>query len=152
MQIQKSKISVLIVIFKLIDKYHRSYCWPTRSRIKKLLLKYHDIDISLSSIDKHLKSLNDMHYIQSFQRHGQREDGTYFLKPSNRQLTKKGLHFLISLGTNISSWLIKFIFGENKKHVRFSRKKFFPLLDPQREKGGSRSSEFSTVGDILKAV
>ncbi len=151
MQIQRSKISVLVVILKLIEKYHRSYCWPTRSRIQKLLLKYHNIDISLSAIDKHLKDLNDNKYIESFRRHGQREDGTWFLKPSNRQLTKRGLAFLISLGIKASKWLIDFIFQKNKTHKRFSKKRLFPALDPESAFRRPRSSEFSTIGDLLKS-
>ena len=150
MSIQRSKISVLIVIFKLIEKYNRSYCWPTRSRIQKLLLKYHKIDISIYAVDKHLKSLNDMHYIKSFRMYGRREDGTYFLKPSNRQLTKRGLSFLVSLGIKASNWLTKFIFPKDKKPVRFSKKTFFPSQDPPAVLRRPRFSEFSTIGDILK--
>jgi len=150
MQIQRSKISILVVIFKLIEKYHRSYCWPTRSRIQKLLLKYHNIDISIWSIDKHLKSLNDNDFIMSFRRYGQREDGTFFLKPSNRQLTKKGLAFLVSMGIKASKWLINFIFHVNKIRDRFSQKRLFPSLDPENIKRRPRISEFSTVGNILK--
>ncbi|HEA65813.1 hypothetical protein LCGC14_0823750 [marine sediment metagenome] len=150
MKIQRSKISVLIVIFKLIEKYHRSYCWPTRLRIKKLLLKYHDIDISIYAIDKHLKSLNDFNLIKSFRRFGQRDDGTLFLKPSNRQLTKKGVAFLISLGVKISKWLLDFVFQKNKIRRRFSQKKLFPSPDPKKVLRRSRISDFSTIGDILK--
>ena len=150
MEIHRSKISVLVVIHKLIEKYKHSYCWPTRLRIQKLILKYHNIEISLSAIDKHLKSLNDNDYIVSFRNFGRREDGTYFLKPSNRQLTKKGLAFLISLGTRASSWLIKFIFHKNKIRNRFSKKRFFPAQDPEQVLRRPRSSEFSTIGDILK--
>ncbi len=150
MSIQRSKISVLIVIFKLIEKYHRSYCWPTRLTIKKLLFKYHGIDISIYAIDKHLKSLNDFNLIKSFRRFGQREDGTFFLKPSNRQLTKKGVSFLVTLGIKISKWLLDFIFQKKKIRDRFSYKKFFPSQDPDILLRRPRSSEFKTIGDILK--
>ncbi len=152
MQIQRSKIAVLVVIFKLIEKHHRSYCWPTRSTIQKFLFKYHDIKISLSAIDKHLKNLNDFNYIKSFRRFGRREDGTYFLKPSNRQLTKRGLSFLIKIGVKASSWLINFIFQKGKKHDRFSKKKLFPSQDPEKVLRRSRFSEFSTIGNILKSA
>ncbi len=151
MKIQRSKISILIVIFKLIEKHHRSYCWPTRATIQKFLFKYHDIDISLSAIDKHLKTLNDGHYIKSFQRFGRREDGTYFLKPSNRQLTKRGMSFLIKLGIKCSKWLIDFIFHKGKIRTRFSQKNLFPSQDPENVLRRLRNSEFSTIGNILKS-
>ncbi len=150
MSIQRSKISVLVVILKLIEKYHRSYCWPTRLTIKKLLLKYHAIDISINAIDKHLKDLNDLNYIKSFRRYGRREDGTCFLKPSNRQFTRKGLSFLVTLGVKISKWLLDFIFSKNKIRDRFSRKKFFHGPDPADVKRETRFSEFSTIGELLK--
>ncbi len=151
MKIHRSKIAVLVTIFKLIEKHHRSYCWPTRSTIQKLLFKYHDIEISLSAIDKHLKNLNDYHYIKSFRRFGRREDGTYFLKPSNRQLTKRGLSFLIKLGIKASSWLTDFIFQKGKIRDRFSKKKLFPSQDPENVSRRPRFSEFSTIGNILNS-
>ncbi len=151
MKIQRSKISIIIVIFKIMEKYKRSYCYPTRKTIQKFLSKYHDTKISLSAIDKHLKSLNDLHYIQSFRRYGQRADGTFFNKPSNRQLTKKGLAFLLSLGVHVSDWLRNFLFPKDKKRFRFSRKKLFHAQDPEREKGRPRLSDFSSIGDILRS-
>lgn len=151
MKIQRSKITIVIVIFKIMEKYKRSYCYPTRKTIQEFLSKYHDIKISLSAIDKHIKSLNEMNYIKSFRRYGQRENGTFFNKPSNRQLTRKGLSFLLSLGIYVSAWLRNFLFPKDKKYIRFSRKKLFSSPDPEHEKWRPRFSGFLSIGDILKS-
>ena len=152
MQIQRSKITILIIILKLIEKHRRSYCWPTRKTIQSLLLKYHSIDISIFCIDKHLRDLTDLKYIKSFRRYGRREDGTCFNKPSNRQLTKTGLAFLFKLGIRVSLWLKNHIFPSMGNQKRFSHKKIFQSSKDEDIERRYRNTEFSTIGKILNSA
>jgi len=152
MQMQRSKMTILVITLKLIDKYQRSYCFPTRRKYQILLKKFHGIDISLAAIDKHLKSLADLNYIKSYRRHGRREDGTCFNKPSNRQITKAGLSMLLKLGVYVSTWFKNLIFQGKGKRKRFQFKDQNQSLKNQNIERRPRFSEFSTIGDILKSA
>ena len=105
MKIGKSKIVVMITILKICEKHHKTYCWPTRKKIQDIMKKIHKIDISLRAIDYHLQHLRDLKYIKSFKRSGTRPNGTHYNLPSNRQLTKKGVYFLLSLCVKVSDWI-----------------------------------------------
>ena len=112
MRIGQTKIAILSIFVYLISVNSKTYCWPTRKKILLLLKKIHKIEISLSTLDKHLKDLCNINLIISFKNTGRNADGTMFNLPSNRQLTRKCLFFLKTFGIKIANYL--FIWAKDK--------------------------------------
>ncbi|TES92260.1 MAG: hypothetical protein E3J94_02800 [Desulfobacteraceae bacterium] len=100
-----SKMAILSMLYSILHKSNRTYCWPTLATIQKNLLKHHSIDIRIRTISKHLQQLRFNGYIKSFRRYGRKIDGTYYNKPSNRQLTRKAFAELTKVGVKIARWL-----------------------------------------------
>lgn len=109
MRINYTKIQVLKIFLSLISHYQRTYCWPTRKKIQKLLQDRYKTSISLSAIDQHLSDLNTKKYIRSFRQTGRRDDGTVHNLPSNRQLTWKAVVFFMGIGIRVPRWLIAWL-------------------------------------------
>ena len=105
MRIGQTKIAILSIFVHLISINNKTYCWPTRKKILKLLKKIHKTEISLSTLDKHLRDLCNVNLIVSFKNTGRNTDGTMFNLPSNRQVTRKCLFFLKTLGFRIANYL-----------------------------------------------
>ena len=105
MRIGQTKIAILSIFVHLISVNGKTYCWPTRKKILFLLKKIHKTEISYSTLDKHLRDLCNINLIVSFKRTGRNPDGTMFNLPSNRQVTRKCLFFLKTLGFNIAGYL-----------------------------------------------
>lgn len=106
MKIGQSKLALMTTILAICVKHQKTYCWPTRKKLKILLKKYYQVDISLRAIDHHLKDLRDFGFIKSFKRTGRNKDGTMFNLPSNRQLSKKGVFYLVRSCVKVARWLI----------------------------------------------
>lgn len=152
MQMHHTKTAILSMFLFLQQKNRRTYCWPTRAKIQWILKNIHKISVTLATIDKHLKDLNENGYIVSYRQFGQREDGTWFLKPSNRQLTKKSILLFKRLGVSISAWLYKHFFKLVDVTTPFNIKREVPALDPEKVLRRPRFSEFSTIGELVKPI
>lgn len=112
MRIGQSKIAILSIFIHLISVNGKTYCWPTRKKILFLLKKIHKIEIAPRTLDHHLRDLCNINLIVSFKRTGRNPDGTMFNLPSNRQVTRKCLFFLKTLGFRIANYL--FIWAKEK--------------------------------------
>jgi len=106
MKLGETKFEILLVIKGLCTHNIRTFCWPSRDKMLILLNKHYNKKISLSALDQHLKDLRDDKFILSHPQKGQKEDGTWYNKVSNRQLTKKGVFYLLKRGIRITQWLI----------------------------------------------
>jgi len=94
MKIGETKYEILLIFKGLCTHNIRTYCYPSRLKILKLLNKFYFKTISLRCLDQHLKELRDEGYILSHPQKGQKDDGTWFNKVSNRQLQRKPLFIL----------------------------------------------------------
>ncbi len=113
MKFGETKLTIIKVITSLQQKYHKTYCWPSRGKILFLLKTYHNTIISLSCLDKHLADLNHEGILKSYQRRGQNSDGTWFNKTTNRSITSKCVRRLTKLGIHFSAWLYKHLIKPN---------------------------------------
>lgn len=104
-QLAPLKLLLLILFYDLMAHFRKTYCWPTRATMRKMIHKRNGRRYSLSWIDHCLFWLRESGYIVSYVRPGRRADGTLFNRPSNRQITFKGLQFLRKNGWNVVSWL-----------------------------------------------
>lgn len=109
MKIGQTKLSILVTFMCICVKHQKTYCWPTRKKIRQLLKQYHQVDVSVSTIDTHLRELRQEGLIKSFKRTGRNPDGTMFNLPSNRQLTKKSVFLLCRNCVRVAKWLIDWV-------------------------------------------
>jgi len=109
MKIGETKYEILLIFKGLCTCNVRTYCYPSRLKILKLLNKFYKKTISLRCLDQHLKELRDEGFIISHPQKGQKEDGTWYNKVSNRQLTRKAAFYLMKRGIIFAQWFINWI-------------------------------------------
>lgn len=100
-----TKHAILLTFHDIITYHKRTYCWPTRAKIRELITKKTGKLLSLSWIDDCLGWLKQNKYIVSYRNYGRRPNGTVYAKASNRQLTRKALTALIKSGKHVPSYL-----------------------------------------------
>lgn len=94
-----------MVFHQIMAHYKRTYCWPTRDKLQELIFKKKNRLYSLSWIDDCLGWLKVNRYIVSYRNYGRYDNGTIYMKASNRQLTKKALATLRKGGFDVARWL-----------------------------------------------
>jgi len=146
-----SKTAILACLNALLNKHTKTYCWPTLETIKQNLAKYHSINIEIRTISKHLQELRDFGYLKSFTRYGRKSDGTFFNKPSNRQLTRKAFTKLTSLGVRVKRFLWDWI----NKRILPARPQDQQIESPQYDldqRSGFGRIEFPFLDKIAQPV
>lgn len=120
MKVGETKYEMLLMFKGLCTHNIKTYCWPSRSKMLILLKNHYNKVISLRCLDQHLKELRDESFIYSHPQKGQKEDGTWYNKVSNRQLTKKAVFYLMKRGVIFTQWFINWI--KNKILPKAERK------------------------------
>ena len=69
--------AILKTYLKVAQKYKRPFCWQAQKYTLVLLAKYHQIHISLRTLNRRLRWLEDGNYIKRLQRGRRRPDGTF---------------------------------------------------------------------------
>ena len=69
--------AILKTYLKVAQKYKKPYCWQAQKYTLVLLAKYHSIYISLRTLNRRLRWLEDGNYIKRLQRGRRRPDGTF---------------------------------------------------------------------------
>ncbi len=69
--------AILKTYLKVAQKYKKPYCWQAQKYTLVLLAKYHQIHISLRTLNRRLRWLEDGNYIKRLQRGRRRPDGTF---------------------------------------------------------------------------
>jgi hypothetical protein len=110
-QIAPVKLTIALIFYNIMTYYKRTYCWPTRATMQRMIHRKTGKWYTLSWIDECLHWLNHNHYLVSYFRPGRREDGTCFNRPSNRQLTRKFLVLMRKMGMKTAHYL----WGASKK-------------------------------------
>ena len=72
---ESQKEAILTTYFAVAQKYQKPYCYPAQKRTLVLLGKYHKIDISLRTLNRRLRELEDEGYIKRTRRHREGADG-----------------------------------------------------------------------------
>lgn len=140
MKLGETKYEILLIFKGLCNSNIRTYCWPSRAKILILLKKHYNKVICLRCLDQHLMELRDSGHINSYPQRGQKDDGTWYNKSSNRQLTRKAIFYLINRGVIFAKWLINWA----KKGIlpKLERKSHdLAKLYKQRESKQDSSSE-----------
>lgn len=114
----KTRYSVLRTLYQIQVKHNRTFSWVKRSTIQKYLNKYYGIKVCLSTISYHLWKFNREGLIRTYTRYRHNEDGTFDNLPSNRQITGRGIRYLMDIGINVVKWLYNWAF-KGIKPVRY---------------------------------
>lgn len=131
--------AVAETISSVCSKYGKAYCYPSQLTILRLVKEYHDIDISLRTLNRVLRWLEDHRYFKRTRRHRAGPDGRILFATTMYALKKK---LFIRLNS-IKKW---------------AERVSLPLRVPLRSKYKSqRKNEISTeasgdVGMVLKSV
>ncbi|MBA7603364.1 hypothetical protein ES703_10471 [subsurface metagenome] len=148
----KTSTAVLISLLKIQEKYLRTYSCVRRVTIQKHLKKYYGINVSLSDVSYHLGRFYKYEILRYWKRSRLNEDGTYTLLPSNRQITGKGIRYLLRLGIKVLKMLQNWAFKGVKPKI-YKGYSDIPwnssiITTPQKRSPGT----FESIGDVLSKL
>ena len=81
--------AVVETISSVCSKYGKAYCYPSQLTILRLVKEYHDIDISLRTLNRVLRWLEDHAYFKRTRRHRAGPDGRILFATTMYELKKK---------------------------------------------------------------
>ena len=76
-------------ISSVCSKYGKAYCYPSQLTILRLVKEYHDIDISVRTLNRVLRWLEDHKYFKRTRRHRAGPDGRILFATTMYELKKK---------------------------------------------------------------
>ncbi|MBA7495944.1 hypothetical protein ES702_06540 [subsurface metagenome] len=148
----KTETAILHTLLRVQEKYRRTYSFIRLKTICKHLLKYYNIRISISDVSYHLGKFYQSDILKYWQRARQRDDGTWHLLPSNRQITGKGILFLKRSGIKVSNmlynWAFKGIKPKLYKGIRDLPNDPTTINLPSRRAAGTPESIGSVLADF----
>lgn len=114
-------IPLLLVFYKLNNRYKKKYCFPSQLKIVELLGKYQNIERSVRTLNRWLKFIEDKHFIKRTRRIRRDPELGYIFKSTLYKITKKGYLQLWRAGIdcfdkikNLSGGVKKTDYQENK--------------------------------------
>jgi hypothetical protein len=81
--------AVAETISSVCSKYGKAYCYPSQLTILRLVKEYHDIDISVRTLNRVLRWLEDHRYFKRTRRHRAGPDGRMLFSTTMYELKKK---------------------------------------------------------------
>ena len=76
-------------ISSICSKYGKAYCYPSQLTILRLVKEYHDIDISVRTLNRVLRWLEDHKYFKRTRRHRAGPNGRILFATTMYELKKK---------------------------------------------------------------
>ena len=95
-------------IYKISQKHGKHYCYPSQETLQSLLLKKYGIKRSIATINRWLRILEDLGYINRVRRILAKPSGGYSFKTTMYFLKIKGLKKLNQLSYNVWEALEKY--------------------------------------------
>lgn len=116
---------ILITLFTLLEKYQKSYCFPSQQKLLNLLSTYHGISCCRRTLNYHLKHLELLGYIVRKRRLKRLHDGTLSLSTSLYFLTKEAYahlktmcRFAVSVLKKRPTWIKQFHLKDKIKSIK----------------------------------
>lgn len=149
MQHGLTTICIMRIHYDLQLWHSKTYSWPTRAKVQKLLRKSYAINITLSAIDNQYQKLKAVAFMIGHKQPRQKEDGTWYMLSTNWQFTFNGLKFIKKVTGHIAhylwTWATKALGINNKpetpagpyprfKHTPPPRRDDSPFLEPPPKK------------------
>lgn len=92
------KYSVLITLYKIMQKHKKYWTYGSQANIMRLLKDIHGVDIKRRMLCYHLADLRAAGIIKTIRRHNRQDDGTLILLTSAHCITLKGYLYLARMG------------------------------------------------------
>lgn len=105
MQHGLTTICIMRIHYDLQVRNLKTYSWPTRAKVQKLLRKFYSIKITLSAIDNQYQKLKAVRFMIGHKQPRPKADGTWYMKPTNWQFTLNGLKFIKKVTGRIAVYL-----------------------------------------------
>jgi len=105
---------ILNTLDAIQKKHGKGYCYPTQDTILRLLRKYHHLEISIRTLNRWLRKMEDQGYIQRKRRVRLLSDGYLQFASTLYTLTRKAYKFVGRLigklshhKRKVSNWVIQ---------------------------------------------
>lgn len=95
---QRTKLAALVTLFKIMQKYQKSWSYASQNTLLNLLLTHHNIVIKRRMLCYHLADLRHYGLIKTWKRFKRDESGHIWQQSSASCITIKGAHLLTKLG------------------------------------------------------
>lgn len=76
----KPDVRIALTLIAIATKYKRQWCYPAQNTLLKLLSKWHRIDMTRRTLNRHLAGLEARGYIKRIRRHTKDTKGSLILK------------------------------------------------------------------------
>ncbi len=86
--------AILSTYFAVCQKYKKPYCLQSQAHTLRLLGKYHKTYISLRTLNRRLRELEDGGYIRRVRRHKEGEDGKIVFKSTLSHLQARAFDWM----------------------------------------------------------
>ncbi|MBA7610715.1 hypothetical protein ES703_17927 [subsurface metagenome] len=113
----KTETAVLNTLLKIQERYRKTYSCVKLITIRNYVKKYYGIAVSKSDISYHLGKFYGHGILRYWKRSRREVDGTYTLLASNRQITGKGISFLLKSGIKVANMLKNWAFKGIKPEI-----------------------------------
>ena len=103
-QVKKPDLRILQCLVQIATKYGRLWAYPTQEKLRELLAKYHGLQISARSLNRHLAALQSQGYLDRIRRHTRAQSGMLILKSTVYRL-RAATYGMVSAFVNLSRQL-----------------------------------------------
>lgn len=100
-QVEKIGSSILSILHKLNGKYGKLYCYPSQRKILELLEEFYGIKISIATLNRWLRKMEDAGLIVRQHRHRWSSVMGWEFRSTLYMIAVKGYHFLARLGVPV---------------------------------------------------
>lgn len=96
---------ILGTLFALFREYKMDYCYPSQKKLLYLLDTYHKCKISIATLNRWLRAVEDEGYIRRTRRIKRHPKWGMIFKSTLYHISNKGFYKLEALGVSIKGWV-----------------------------------------------
>ncbi|MBA7495664.1 hypothetical protein ES702_06253 [subsurface metagenome] len=96
---------ILGTLFALLRKYEMDYCWPSQEKLLYLLARYHRCKISIATLNRWLRAIEDKGYIRRKRRIRNDPKLGMVFQSTMYKIMDTGFYKLAMLGVSVKGWL-----------------------------------------------
>jgi hypothetical protein len=142
---------ILTTILAVAQKHEKGYCYPSQKRILVLLSKFHHVDISIRTLNRYLRDLEDDHYFTRVRRH---RKGPSTLNPATREWGPPKILFastLYKIGATAFNWMADSL-TRAKKFFTLYRMPKLATYKSSAERYGTKAENQTRLAKLLSGI
>lgn len=130
---------ILSTLFHVCKKHSSKYCYPSQKTILSLLERYHQCKISIATLNRWLRAIEDAGYIKRTRRIKKHPKLGMIFRSTMYRISKRGFYKLAMLGVVVKGWFKR---DENAKKNH----------EPEPRSGAGRDPYLSGVAPLKDIV